>query len=365
MRLIILYSSRGIRNHRNWDPATISKSSLAVQYCSDGYSYVGERLIETSAVSEVLAFVETGKYFGHREISKNHKVYAVPYITCVLDMLQPEDVLFIRGGWKHWAEPLSKLCTKHWMIYYGAGTPRGHWAYWHAVFNDFVMKPTISRHPILPFTKPINYNIFYPIKGVKKEYDVLLNSCFHIYDKKGQYKVVDAAIKYKEIYGTNLKIVMPGGLLRNTHTSNIPSIIDANRLDVYRPGIISRENLNILINKCKLYCHMGYGEQNARSALEAMRCGLPLYIASPHLWPSFVNDSDITRICKNPDDVKYIATDIRQILADVDESKFGDSTRHFDTHNSPEMTVQQFTFLLNCMRGEIPNQATLVKKLNL
>ena len=37
-----------------------------------------------------------------------------------------------------------------------------------------------------------------------KEYDVLLNSCFHIYDKKGQYKMINAAVKYKEMFGKDL-----------------------------------------------------------------------------------------------------------------------------------------------------------------
>ena len=356
-----MYSSRGVRSHTRWDPETISQSSIALQYCSDGYSYVGDRLIEDGIVEEVASFVEVGRHHGHIEISKNHNVYAVPYVTCIEDFVKPGDILFIRGGWKHWAPFMKKFQGQHWMVYYGAGTPRAHWPYWHAVLYDFLDKPRMGRyHPTIPFTKPIHPKIFHPVKS-EKEYDILLNSCFHIYDKKGQYKVINAAVEYKKLYGEDLSIVMPGGTYRTANTNKIPEIIKQHNLNVTRPGTLSRPELNSLINKCRMYIHIGYGEQNARSALEAMCCNLPLYIASPHLWPKFVsNHPRVTRLCTQADDPKKTAQEIHQMLLDIQAKKFGKSTKHFMTCNNPETTVKQLTDLIKVMKeNPIPNQDIL------
>jgi len=353
MKFIFLYSSRGARNHNKWNSELPAKSSMVQNYISDGYAYVGDRLIEKDVVDEVLCFVEVGRGHGRIKISDKHTVYAIPYITCIEPYIEPGDILFIRGCWKHWAEILHRYCKTNWMIYYGAGTPRSGWGCWHVVMYDFINKAKRGKlHLTVPFIKPIHYKVFYPMMGIKKEYDILLNSCFHIYDKKGQYKFVNAAVKYKELYGENLKIAMPGGMYRNTHTSKMPQVIEKNKLDIYRPGTLSRPDLNELINKCLVYIHIGYGEQNARSALEAMRCNLPLYIASPRLWPKFVSSNpQVTRICKNPNDYSSVAQDIHQILADIKKGTFGiKCTEYFDSVNSPEITVKQFEQLITIMK---------------
>jgi len=366
MRLIFLYSSRGARNHTKWDPSLEAKSSIAIQYSSDGYPYVADRLIENNVIDEVLTFVEVGRLHGHIKISDKHTVYAIPNIKCIYEYIKPNDVIFVRGCWKHWAEPLSKLCKKHWMIYYGAGTPRSNWAYWHVVMHDFIDKPIKGkRHPRVPFIKPIHPKVFYPIKNTEKEYDVLLNSCFHIYDKKGQYKFINAAVEYQKLFSKNLKIALPGGSYRNTYTSKMPDVIKNNNLDVYRPGTLSRQDLNILINKCKIYVHIGFCEQNARSALEAMKCNLPLYIANPKLWPTHVcNNRNIVNICKNANDYTQIAKDIHKMLVDIDSGLYQGASKYFDNTNSPEFTVKQFTQLLEIMKKyDIPDQNLLIGEL--
>jgi len=369
MRLIFLYSSRGARNHTKWNPSLEAKSSMAIRYTTDGYSYVADKLVENNIIDEVLTFVEVGRLHGSIKISDKHTVYAIPNIKCISEYIKPNDVIFVRGCWKHWAEILHNLCKSHWMIYYGAGTPRSNWGCWHVVMYDFINKPTNGRiHPKVPFTKPIHPKIFYPIENTLKEYDILLNSCFHIYDKKGQYKFINAAVEYQKLFGKNLKIALPGGVYRNTHTSKMPNVIKNNNLDVYQPGTLSRHDLNVLINKAKIFLHLGYGEQNARSALEAMKCGLPLYIASPHLWPKHVSaNPKVVRICKNPNDYKYVAQDIHQILTDIENETFGvGCAEYFNKVNSPEQTVKQFTQLLEIMKKyNTPNQDLLIRELSI
>lgn len=362
MKLVILYSSRGARGHSVWDKTKESKSSIGVQYTTDGYAYLADKLIERGVVDEVVSFVEVGRHHGSIKINDKHTVYAIPTISCISEFVKSGDILFIRGCWKHWADILHKLCKTNWEIYYGAGTPRSNWGCWHVVMYDFLDKAAMGRHhPKVPFIKPINYDVFYPI-NCKKEYDILLNSCFHIYDKKGQYKFINACVEYKKMYGKNLSVALPGGSYRNTYTSKMPTVIKSNDLNIYQPGTLSRQDLNVLINKCKLFIHLGYGEQNARSALEAMRCGLPLYIASPHLWPKHVSaHPNITRLCKNPNDYKTVAQDIHQILKDIDDKKFGTKcTKYFDDVNSPELTVNQFKKLIDVMKKyPVPDQKLL------
>jgi len=368
MKFIFLYSSRGVRNHTNWNPELPAKSSIATQYTTDGYSYVGDSLVERGIVDKVLCFVEVGRGHGHIKISDKHTVYSIPYITCIEPYIEPGDIIFVRGCWRHWSDILFKYCKTNWMIYYGAGTPRSGWKCWHVVFHDFVDVPKRGKlHPVIPFIKPIHYKVFKPDNKAEKIYDILLNSCFHIYDKKGQYKFINAAVKYKELFGKNLKIFMPGGSYRNTHTSKMPQIIEDNGLDVTRPGTLSRPELNSLINKCSLYVHIGFGEQNARSALEAMRCDLPLYIARPDLWPKFVGSNPcVTKLCSDTTNTELIAKDINKMLQDIKDGKYYGASEYFDKHNSPETTVDQFQQLINIMKKyDIPNKSMLLKELNL
>ena len=367
MKLIFLYSSRGARNHDRWDSSKESKSSIAIQYKTDGYSYVFDRLIEKGVLDEVNTFVEVGRCHGHIKISDSHYVYAIPFINCVKSYVKPGDIFFVRGGWKHWASFHQLYYKRHWHMYYGAGTPRSNWAYWHVVFNDFVYSPRMGRHhPTVPFIKPIHPKIFYPIDS-EKEYDVLLNSCFHIYDKKGQYKMINAAVKYKEMFGKDLIIALPGGVYKSNYTNQIPQIIKDYNLKVFRPGILARQDLNVLINKCKMYAHIGYGEQNARSALEAMRCNLPLYIASPRLWPSFVsNHPRVTRLCTQPNNPKQVAIEVHQMLQDISAGKYRDSSKHFENCNSPEFLIKQMTQLIEIMKkNPIPDQNILRTELGI
>jgi len=366
MKLIIFYSSRGARNSQVWDAKAISRNPFAIQYTTDGYAYVGDRLIETGVVDEVATFIESARHCGHIQISDKHKVYTVPYISCVEEFIQPGDVLFVRGGWKHWAPFFAKWSRDNWCMYYGAGTPRSHWAYWHAILYDFIDQPRVGKeHPVFPFTKPIHPRVFFPIKDMEKEYEILLNSCFHIYDKKGQYKFIEAAVAFKKLFGRDLSILLPGGAYRSTHTNTIPDVIKQNKLNVTMPGTVPREQLNMLINKCKLYVHLGYGEQNARSALEAMRCGLPLYIASPQLWPKFVSaNSAVTKRCSNPNSAETVAREIHKMLEDIDTGLYGGSTEYFEKHNSPEITVTQLAHLINIMKvNKYPDQEILRKAL--
>lgn len=362
MKLIFLYASRGARNHTNWSNTKLSKSSIALQYTTDGYAHVANRLIEENVVDEVLTFVEVGRHHGVIKINDKHKVYAVPHITCAEEYIKPGDIIFVRGCWKHWSSICNKFYKKNWFIYYGAGTPRSGWPYWHVVYNDFVDKPVSGKHLTIPFIKPINTNIFYPISNNVKEYDIILNSCFHIYDKKGQYKLINAAVEYKKLFNKDLKIVMPGGAYRSTNTNKLPEVICKNKLKVDRPGTLSRTDLNTLLSKCKMYVHIGYGEQNARSALEAMRCGLPLYIANPHLWPPFVsNHPKVTLLCKDPNYYKQIAKDINKMLIDIDKGMYNKSTKHFNNCNSPEKLVDSLSNLISVMKNTKPSENFLKK----
>lgn len=352
MRLVFLYYSRGCRSHTNWDPNMVAKSPLIHHYRTDGYAHVGARLIEDGVVDEVLAFVETGRYFGHFDISNKHRIYAIPYITCVEPLLKDGDVLFVRGAWRHWAEPLSRWCQRHQIMYYGAGTPRNNWPYWHIVFNDFIDKPLIKHgKQYYPFIKPINSQIFYP-RTEEKKYDISLTSGFHLYDKKGQYLAVAAAVEYRKLYKKSLKIVLPGGLYRNTHTSHIDEVIRSNNLDIYRSGIVDRSMIATFANQSKLAVHLGYGDFVSRSILEALACNLPIYIATPRQWPTWVSSKpNVCSICSARDKPEVVAQEIHELLTKIENGSWGmGAAAHFEQYGSVEKTVEVFKKVLCSMR---------------
>ena len=356
MRLLYLYYSKATARELDvkWDPNATSNSPNIRHYVTDGYAYVFDRLIEEGVIDEALAFMEVGKLNGHYKLNSKHTLYVMPRIDSFPGFVQPGDVIFVRAGFKWWREYLNPFHNTNWFIYYGAAVPRSNWETWHVVLHDLIEAPTIGRHhPRLPFTKPVNCTLFKARKNVKKEYDFILNSCYSIHDKKGQWKVINAAVEYQKLYNENLKIFMPGGKVKAEKTRQIQNVIDTHNLDVVSPGVIPREDLAEGINKSRMYVHIGHGEQHARSALEAMRSNLPLFIAVTKQWAPFVsNNPKVTRVYEgDTKDPVALAKALRQMLIDIKAGKFTEPAEHFSKNSHPEKTVAEFKRLFNVMKN--------------
>lgn len=311
MKLIIVYRSRGIRQGSSFDSSKEAYNGLVNEYCSDGYSYVFQKLIDFSIVDEVLAVVESRTGTGAKIINDKHKVINIPHIEHLNQFVEPDDIFFVRGAMRHHVSFFEEF-KNHKIIFYGAGVNRASWPYWNVVMHEKVDKPfTKNRKKYFKFYKPINPSLFYPTFE-DKEYDLIVGSSFHIYDRKGQYKAINAIVEYKKMYNKNLKVVLPGKLFPEKFSYQIPNIIKENSLDV-KMGFLSRYEIASLLNKSKIHVNMSSCDQEPRSSLEAMSCGTPIFLHKPSILSDWVQDKYLSRVCTS-DNPKVIAIELHKML---------------------------------------------------
>lgn len=314
MRVVFLYVRDGASPSLEFDPKVSSTNFYGKRICEEGYYWMLRRMVETGIVDEVMVIIESGKGPGCLTYDCNGKIYGyvIPDIALLKDYVKPQDIIFVRGGFKTWHDRLVELQQQnHWMLIYAANTGREKWTFWDIIFNDLNgNNQTDSRSRFqFDFRKPINPNIFYPTKKLDKEFDLCIGAS-HIHDKKGQWRTIRALIEYKKIYGKNLKCVMPGAYRRGKHTQYIIDSLNTEDLDVYVPGMASRSQLNKIYNKSKFFIHLGGGGQGDRGPLEAMRCGTSVMVGnterhSKNVWqnkkvctviPSDTDAGEIARI---------------------------------------------------------------------
>ena len=283
-RLIFLYMSEGCappNSNTPWDPKTKSKNKYVGGLESEGYLYILKRLSETKVFDEIIIFIESNRGPGYFVTSTGIKGYVVPEIVRINEYLKPNDIIWARGGVRSWYEVLNKKKGKHWMMLYAANTGRQRWMFWDLVLNDTLGINMIDRRGrfFFNFKKPINPEIFKPIR-TKQKYDICIGASY-IHDKKGQWRVIEALIEYKKLYGENLKCIMPGAPRRGTHSNLINDKIQQHKLDVWKPAKhFPREELAVIMNQSKIFIHAGMSGENDRGPLEAMRCGCLVMIGS-------------------------------------------------------------------------------------
>ncbi len=311
MRLIFLFTQQGAGpKGAVYDASVPSRNHFAVGeggLKSEGYMWLLHRMLETKIVDEIIIFIESNRYSGSASIY-GIPIHVVPHITNVDPFMQPEDVIWVRGGFRSWHEWLVKRKGKHWLLLYAADTGRERWLFWDIIFSDIGKKNWIDARNRLRvgFHKPIHPKIFYPI-GCVPEYDVCIGAS-HIHDKKGQWKTIQAVIEYQKMYGVKLKCAMPGRLMRGTNTSQIPKVIAEHSLDIKVLGMVGRKTVNQIYNKSKLFVYLGGGGQNDRGPLEALCCGTQIIICNParHHEVCYL-DPTVNAVCEKHLDFKMVA----------------------------------------------------------
>jgi glycosyltransferase involved in cell wall biosynthesis len=220
---------------------------------------------------------------------------------------------------------------------YGANTGREKWLFWDIIFSDIARKSWIDARGRLwvDFHKPIHPVIFRPIE-CNPEYDICIGAS-HIHDKKGQWKTIQAIVEYEKMYGTKLKCVMPGRLMRGVNTRQIPKVIAEHSLDVKVTGMVGRKTVNELYNKSKLFVYLGGGGQNDRGPLEALRCGTPIIICNParHHEVCYL-DGTASEVCEKHLDSKMVAQKINLVLNKRTVDTKALVHRYFEAHNGIE-----------------------------
>ena len=328
MRLVFLYTSvspNPVGSNSPWNPKEETKNFYAVNgngLLSEGYFYLLKKMLEEKIVDELIIFIESAKSPGS-VVLEGIPCYVTPQIEYIEDFLREDDIIFARGGFRTWFPFLEKMkAQKRWLLLYAANTGRQRWKFWDVVFDDLSGKHSYDIHNrfFFDFKKPINEEVFEP-KDLKQIYDICIGAS-HIHEKKGQWKTVEAIIKYKELFGVTLKCIMPGRGNRGVNTNKIIKKVSDHHLDIYFPGMVSREEVCKIMNQSKLFVYLGGGGQNDRGPLEALRCGTPIMITNPPNHSHVVYDNpQVCAIVENSDDFNLTAHEMNDSLKATSEGK--------------------------------------------
>jgi glycosyltransferase involved in cell wall biosynthesis len=370
MRLIFLFTREGAAGKdATYDPSVPSGNHFAVNeggLKSEGYMWLLHRMKETKVVDDILIFIESNRRPGLAHIY-GIPIHVVPNIHNIDSYMEPEDVIWVRGGFRSWHEWLAPKKGKHWLLLYAADTGREKWLFWDIIFSDIGRKSWIDARGRLwvEFHKPIHPKIFYPI-ACDPEYDICIGAS-HIHDKKGQWKTIQSIIQYEKMYRKKLKCVMPGRLMRGVNTRQIPKVITENNLDVKVPGMVGRKIVNQIYNKSKLFVYLGGGGQNDRGPLEALCCGTPIIICNPakHHEVCYL-DSTASEVCENHMDFKMVAQKIHLVLNKRTEDMKTLVHKYFEAYNGIEtVCLPEMKSVFDVIRkNPIPNKEALEEILN-
>lgn len=341
MRLVYIHKSLNAKlaaTSPNWQDREAANHWLTVDFATDGHPIFLEALLDAGVVDEIIVVIESARGAGVRNLGRL-KCMVMPSVKLLKDILQPNDILYWRGGYHWWIETLDEL-KDYWHIYYGAGTPRAHWPQWDIILYEGT-KSLLKRGKLyLPWNKPINSTLFSLSKDEQLSYDVCVGAS-KIFDIKQQFKTVDAVLEYRKMYGEELSCVMPGVYRRSTQTDRMYKMIETEGMKIAQPGYVDRSKLAQIFQRSRLMTHHASG-LNDRCVLEAMACGTALLSLSDGggRYPQWVKDA---RSIAKSSEPKPLAEAIRHTLQNLPSRE--SIAKAFAENNNIEDTVQSFARL--------------------
>jgi glycosyltransferase involved in cell wall biosynthesis len=340
-RLIYIHKSLNSKpgtDATKWLQNEAVNSWLTVDFATDGHPLLLEALLERGVVDEILVVIESARGAGLRDLGRL-KCMVMPSVAILKDFLRPDDILYWRGGYRWWIEPLNDL-KDYWHIYYSAGTPRGFWPQWDIILHEGKLMSKRGKL-YLPWNKPINTEVFKPSEDARLSYDICIGAS-KIFDLKQQWRTVDAVLEYKKKYGKDLCCVIPGAYRRSTQTDRMFKMIEAEGMKVALPGYVDRSKLAQIYQRSRIFAHHASG-LNDRCVLESMACGVALLSISDGggRYPQWVRDTRSVAKSNTPSD---IADAIHQLLqTPTPRDLIAESVAK---NNSIEETVQNFAWLI-------------------
>lgn len=314
-KLVYLYTSGGAPKRTmdsipSWDHTIPTHNRYALSAQSDGMIHLFKTLAESGTVSRFIALIDSTISPGSLSLGPNSVLYTVPSMTCASEIIDPGDILIVRGGFKPWIPFLDYIYLKrqNWILFYRANTNRHAWPYWDITLNDLIDSSRAIRGRLhYQFTKPVNEDIFGVIDAqntIPKEYDIMIGAS-HIHRRKGQYITVQALQSYYHLFGTKPRAIMPGGYMRCSTTQQIQKILRSGDVDITGPVGLTRQRLALAMNRTRLFVHAGHGGQNDRGILEALCCGcLPVLFGKSHVSPAIW--SKAIHIPQDPNNIAQI-----------------------------------------------------------
>lgn len=279
-KVVFLFMSQGAAF-----PGTIERRVYPTKSCGDKYNqdFAGEcyfkmlkELLDNRIISDLKIFFESNVEPGIANWITGENIYCevIPEIRFIDEYIDKDTIIFARGGFKHWHDWLLRYKNKNWLMLYAANTGREKWEFWDIVLDDLRENlhflDTNGRY-WFPFVKPISENMFYP-EDIPYCFDICIGAS-HIHDKKGQWRISELLKLYQEKYNKKLKAIMPGSFRRGEKTLKMIEDVKSRNVDIYLPGMVSRQQLRKIYNQSKIFISPGPHGQNDRGLLEAISCG--------------------------------------------------------------------------------------------
>jgi len=372
MRLVFFYYSykHGYGQGQAWDPCAESNNYYAARFTQEGYYRLIQYMADLRIIDEALVVIESRESPGYRVYSEKVHCLVMPDITALTGLIKAgNDVIWVRGGFKHWHDWLFDLHKQgFWLMIYAANTGRQKWKFWDVVFNDLDGKDHVDGigRVHLDFRKPINDEIFY-LNPVRDRWDVMIGAS-RVHDKKGQWRAIDALATYKELYKEPLRAVVPGPFSRGVQTNRIREKVLFHNLPVDILGEVPREDLAVVMNSTKIFVGLGSHGQGDRGPMEAMACGCPLLIGYPWYHAPWVTaDERYAAVSENPDNPIVVATEINKMLSEYtpalrqEVSRYREECAGIERHALPLM-ARLFSWFKENPRA---NRKALAKELGL
>lgn len=284
VKVVFLFASNGAAPPgaiKEWNPKDNCDPSYTQHHSHEGYIQMLGKLWEEGVINDLKIFYESNRGPGLAEFYPGVYGEVTPNISFIDKYIDNDTIIFVRGGFRFWHDWLKSKKGKNWLMLYAANTGREKWPWWDIVLHDlervnFIDKQERYWHY---FIKPIDQELFHPMKFVD-QYDICVGAN-HIHDRKGQWRTIHAMIAYRQLYGEDLRAVLPGSFRRGVETNYIPYLIAENNLSVTFTGMVPRKIMATLYNSSRLFIHLTTHGQNDRGPLEAMACGCPIMILTP------------------------------------------------------------------------------------
>lgn len=294
MRVVYLYTRHGAAGKDtisdNWKPPAKCGEYYDKIVYGDGTFKLLHELYKNKVIADLRVFYESNRAPGKANWIPGVYCCVVPEIKFVKPFIREDTIIFVRGGFKTWHDFLVPYKNKNWLMLYAANTGRERWTWWDIVFEDRDNLNMIDKYNRYWnfYIKPTNEDIFHPLDREIK-YDFCIGAS-HIHDKKGQWRVIESLVRYKTLFGKNVRCALPGAARKGTKSNSINPKIKKYGLNVNVTGELTKEKLCELFNESKYFIHLGTHGQNDRGPIEALACGTPLIIGSPRYHSPIINN---------------------------------------------------------------------------
>jgi hypothetical protein len=256
------------------------------QLQTDGHYALMQNLVARGLVDSVKIVMEN--YAQNEQVNvlkadPKFRVESHKNISTV--MTAPGDVIWVRGGWKPWIPWIEERQTTNWFMYYGANAGHNSWPWWDVILNDLQEGYSPSKYGRLVwhYRKPVSPEFMN--LNIAPKYDVIVGAS-HIYDRKGQYRILPIAKKFKKITGRDLRVVMPGcWYSREKKTEAMKAEMREGKWpNIHMPGWLPRAKMVEVYNSAPVFYAATCGGQGDRCVMESGTCGCRQIIGTskPH-----------------------------------------------------------------------------------